>query len=192
MNTITTKWDSKLYNDIEFQVSDAANFNFSNKFDSTFSNASLHWVTNHKDAIKRMYNNLNNNEKIVVEFGEKGNVQTIVSQLRNSLSLKGYVKQSKLVLWYFPSISEYTTVLETSGFKVIMTQHIDRPTELADEKSGIKNWISMFAKPFFQGVTQKHMEEIKNEVQEKVKSKCFINGKWFAYYKRIRVIAIKE
>ena len=35
-------------------------------------------------------------------------------------------------------------------------------------------------------------EEIKNEVQEMVKSECLINGKWFADYKRIRIVAIKE
>ena len=58
--------------------------------------------------------------------------------------------------------------------------------------SGIKDWISMFAESFFIGVAENHIEEIKNEVQEKVKEQCLINGKWFADYKRIRIAAIKE
>jgi len=29
-------------------------------------------------------------------------------------------------------------------------------------------------------------------VKEKVKDKCFIDGKWFADYKRIRIVATKE
>ena len=176
---------------IEFQVADASSFIFNKKFDAIFSNATLHWVKNYKGAIKCMFESLNDKGKIVLEFGGKGNVQTIVNQLRNSLEKRGYLEQSKLQLWYFPSIAEYTTELESAGFRVLMAQHFDRPTELADENSGIKDWISMFGDRFFKNVTARHIEEIKNEVQEMVRSECLINGKWFADYKRIRIIAIK-
>ena len=176
---------------IEFQVADASNFRFNEKFDSIFSNATLHWVKDFKGAIKCMYENLNSNGKIVLEFGGKGNVQTIVNELRSSLKMRGYGKQSELDLWYFPTIGEYSTELESAGFRVIFAKHYDRPTKLADENSGIKDWISMFAESFFIGVTENHKEEIKDEVQEKTKDKCLIDGKWFADYKRIRVVAIK-
>lgn len=178
--------------DIEFQVADASNFKFNEKFDSIFSNATLHWVKDFKNAIKCMYENLNSNGKIVLEFGGKGNVQVIVNELRNALKIRGYDNQSNLDLWYFPSIGEYSTQLESEGFRVLFAEHYDRPTELADENSGIKDWISMFAESFFIGVTENHKEEIKNEVQEKTKEKCLINGKWFADYKRIRIVAKKE
>jgi len=180
------------YKNIEFQVADASNFMFNEKFDVIFSNATLHWVTDYKGAIESMFNNLNPNGKIVLEFGGKGNVQIIVNQLRISLAKKGYLEQSELKLWYFPSIAEYSTELESKGFRVIMAQHFDRPTELADENSGIKDWISMFGNDFFKNVAINHIEEIKSEVQEKIKSECLINGKWFADYKRIRIIAIKK
>ncbi len=177
---------------IEFLVADASNFKFNKKFDSIFSNATLHWVKNYKGAIKSMYENLNLNGKIILEFGGKGNVQAIVKELRKSLNIRGYKKQSKLNLWYFPTIGAYSVELESVGFRVLFAEHYDRPTELADENSGIKDWISMFGERFFIGVLEKHINEIKNEVQEKVKEKCLINGKWFADYKRIRIVAIKE
>ena len=180
------------FKNLEFQVKDASNFIFIKKFDVIFSNATLHWVKNYKGAIKCMYENLNDRGKVVLEFGGKGNVQTIVNQLRNSLAKKGYLEQSKLQLWYFPSIAEYTTELESAGFRVLMAQHFNRPTELAEENTGIKDWISMFGERFFKKVTAKHVEEIKIEVQEMVKSECLINGKWFADYKRIRFVAIKD
>jgi hypothetical protein len=96
-----------------------------------------------------------------------------------------------LNLWYFPSIGEYSTELESAGFRVLFAEHYDRPTELADENSGIKDWLSMFAERFFIGVTPEHIEEIKNEVQANIREKCLVEGKWFADYKRIRVIAKK-
>jgi len=185
--------DAKLkFVNVEFQVADAANFYFENKFDSIFSNAALHWVLDYKSAILCMFENLKEKGKIVLEFGGKGNVQTIVNQLRISLIERGYLDQSKLDLWYFPSIGEYATELESAGFRVIMAQHFDRPTELADEKSGIMDWISMFAESFFENVQPEDKESIKNEVQVKVQSKCLKNGKWFADYKRIRIIAVKN
>lgn len=180
------------FKNIEFHVADAENFKFTDQFDSIFSNATLHWVKNPKAAIKCMFENLKPNGKIVLEFGGKGNVQSIVNQLRVSLQQRGYVEQSELDLWYFPSVGTYSTELESVGFRVILAEHYDRLTELADEKSGIKDWISMFAESFFTNVTTEHIEEIKSEVQEKVKDQCLINGKWFADYKRIRLVAIKE
>ncbi|CAI8182904.1 MAG: putative methyltransferase [Formosa sp. Hel1_33_131] len=180
------------FNKIEFLVGDAEDFKFNEQFDSIFSNATLHWVKNYKRAIKCMFENLKVNGKIVLEFGGKGNVQTIVNQLKGSLRYRGYHEQSKLDLWYFPSIGEYSTALESVGFRVLLAEHYDRPTELSDEKSGIKDWISMFAESFFRNVNPVHIEEIKNEVQEKLKEECLINGKWFADYKRIRIVAIKE
>lgn len=179
------------FENIDFKVADASNFLFDENFDSIFSNATLHWVTDYKGAIKCMFENLKLKGKIVLEFGGKGNVQIIVNQLRVSLAKRGYLEQSKLQVWYFPSIAEYSTELESVGFRVIMAQHFDRPTELADENSGIKDWISMFGENFFKNVTTEHVEEVKNEVQEIVKSECLINGKWFADYKRIRIIAVK-
>jgi hypothetical protein len=73
-----------------------------------------------------------------------------------------------------------------------MAQHFDRPTKLADEKTGIKDWLSMFGESFFKGVLPEHIEAIKEEVQEKVKPQCFYNGAWHADYKRIRIVAVKE
>jgi len=180
------------FNKIDFQVADAASFSFEEKFDAIFSNATLHWVTKHKEAIKCMFDNLKSGGRIVLEFGGKGNVQTIVKQLRKSLVERNYIENSKIRLWYFPSIGEYTTDLEYQGFRVTMAQHFDRPTELVDESYGIKDWIAMFGKAFFNNVSIEHIEEIKQEVEEKIKSKCFKNGKWYADYKRIRIIAVKE
>tara|TARA_B110000438_G_C15798110_1_gene643789 strand:- start:1547 stop:2335 length:789 start_codon:yes stop_codon:yes gene_type:complete len=185
--------DAKLrFKKINFQVCDAENFKFSKKFDSIFSNATLHWITNYNNVIKCMYENLKIDGKIVLEFGGKDNVKTIIDQLRSSLKKRGYIDQSKIVPWYFPSIEQYSAELESVGFKIILAEYFDRPTQLANEKSGIKDWISMFAKSFFKNVNIIHIEEIKKEVQESLKDKCFINGKWFADYKRVRFVATKN
>ncbi|MDB4292854.1 SAM-dependent methyltransferase, partial [Maribacter sp.] len=101
------------------------------------------------------------------------------------------VKQSEVALWYFPSIGEYTSALEAEGFTVSFAQWYDRPTELVDEKTGIKDWLFMFCKPFLNGVLASDVLDIMNEVQEGLSPTLFRNGKWYADYKRIRIVAYK-
>jgi trans-aconitate methyltransferase len=176
---------------IDFHVMDAADFNFKPHFDAIFSNAALHWVLKKEEAIQHMYKNLNVGGRLVLEFGGKGNVETIVNQLRVSLKERGFEKNAALALWYFPSIGEYASLLEKQGFRVTLAQHFDRPTELADEQHGIKDWLEMFAGAFFKDIPEQSKEEVKDDVQRKIKPSCFLNGKWVADYKRIRILALK-
>ena len=177
------------YPNIDFRMEDAANFQFDEPFDSIFSNATLHWVTNYTGAIDSMYQNLKKGGKIVLEFGGRGNVQSIESKLRKSLKSRGYSDQSNLELWFFPSISEYTSALEKRGFEVTFAILFNRPTPLVDEEKGIVDWLSMFGNSFFKNVSDSHVEEIKLEVQEKLRPKLYCNGQWHADYKRIRIVA---
>lgn len=185
--------DAKMkFKNIAFHVGDAEDFSFDDKFDSIFSNATLHWIKNQKKAIKCMSENLVDGGKLVLEFGGKGNIQTIITQLRLELAERGYLEQSNLDVWYFPTIGEYCTALESSDFRVVSAEHYDRPTELADENTGIKDWLSMFAARFFENIAIRDVENIKTKVQENVKETCLIHGKWYADYKRIRVVAVKD
>lgn len=178
--------------EINFKVADASNFNFETKFDAVFSNATLHWILTPKKVLKSIYCNLKENGRFIAEFGGKGNIHTIEHQVRKSLKKRGYEKQSELKQWYFPSIGEYTTLLESEGFKVKMAQHFDRPTELKKSESGIKDWLSMFGMNFFKDVSEEDIEDIKREVQNEIKDICYTDGKWYADYKRIRIVAIKK
>lgn len=177
--------------EVEFLVENAADFKFPEKFNAIFSNATLHWVTDYQSAVKCMYDNLLPAGRIVIEFGGKGNVQSIVNKLKEALEKRDYKKEAKMNPWYFPSIGEYSTELEKVGFKVSYAEHYDRPTKLADKETGIKDWIMMFGKVFFAEVTKEDIAEIAQEVQTDLQSKLFYDDNWFADYKRIRVIAEK-
>ncbi|WP_430909400.1 class I SAM-dependent methyltransferase [Maribacter sp. 2-571] len=174
-----------------FLKGDARNFSGSHPFDCIFSNATLHWVIEPEKAVKCMFENLRYGGRVALEFGGKNNVDTVIQALRRILFSKGYKEQSALQLWYFPSISTYTSLLERNGFEVTLAEWYDRPTELADGETGILDWLSMFAKPFFKGIAAEEASVIKKEVQGSVSGALFKNSKWYADYKRIRVLARK-
>ncbi len=179
------------YPNLQFFVKNASNFQFKKPFDTIFSNAVLHWVIDGENAILSMNKNLKIGGRIVVEFGGKGNVKTIIRSVKKTLNERGYMKNSNTQIWYFPSISEYTSILEKNGFEVEYAHLYDRPTELADNENGIKDWIEMFGSSFFSDIPSQEKSAILEEVQNNVKEKCFINGKWYADYKRIRILARK-
>ena len=138
-----------------------------------------------------MRKNLKIGGRLVVEFGGKGNVQIIIDQIKISLSARGFVKNANIENWYFPSISEYSSLLEKNGFEVEFAHLYDRLTELADNENGIRDWIEMFGSSFFADIPEEDKNDILEEVQNNVREKCFIDGKWIADYKRIRVLARK-
>ena len=176
---------------IEFRQGNAAQFAFDTPFDAIFSNATLHWVHPPKEAIKCMYGALKKGGRMVVEFGGKGNVGRIVQELVFVLEQRGHGNRKALNPWYFPTIGEYASELENEGFRVLSARHYDRPTELVDSQSGIIDWIIMFGSAFMEGLETKEMKTVAAGVQSRVKEDLFHDGKWYADYKRIRVVAKK-
>ena len=186
------KASQDLFPEIDFYQMNADSFSFDQSFDAIFSNAVLHWVKDQKTTTTNMFNHLNTGGRLVVEFGGYGNVATIVDALRWSLKNHGFDENAALERWYFPSISEYTSLLEDAGFEVSLAQLYDRPTLLESKNEGIKDWIEMFGTNFFQGIDTKDKAAILTEVQDKVRSTCFKDGQWHADYRRIRIMAVKK
>jgi trans-aconitate methyltransferase len=179
------------YPHLDFRLLSCTDFHFERQFDAVFSNAVLHWVLEKEKAIDCMYRNLKRHGRVVLEFGGKGNVEQIAGALRTILRRHGWTKNAAISLWYFPSISEYTGLLEQRGFEVTYAALFQRETKLNDPVNGIKDWIKMFGTAFLQGITTVAAEQILDEVQERLHPVLFKNGSWWADYKRIRIIAIK-
>ncbi|UAY53007.1 class I SAM-dependent methyltransferase [Ferruginibacter albus] len=179
------------YPQIDFRVLSATDFHFDESFDAIFSNATLHWVLDKEAAIDCMYSNLKRSGRLVLEMGGKGNVDGIIVALKNALQKRGLTDKAAQQVWYFPSLSEYTGLLEKRGFRVTYAAHFNRETELKDTDNGIKDWIKMFAVSYLQGIDENIVNEILTEVQDSLYVSHFRNGKWYADYKRLRVVAIK-
>ena len=179
------------YPELEFQVQSADNFHFEEKFNAIFSNAVLHWVHDKEKVIDCMYSNMKKSARLVLEMGGRQNVERIINTLNRCLRKYGFGKNTSVLLWYFPSLSEYTGLLEKRGFIVTYAALYNRETKLDDSENGIKDWIKMFGSAYLQGINEEMVDEILNEVQEILKPTHFKNGHWYADYKRLRVVAIK-
>ena len=176
---------------IDFQVKSATDFSFDKKFDAVFSNAALHWILEKEKAVKQINTCLKPNGRFVAEMGGRENVANIINALKKSLINHGFTDSSQKKMWYFPSLSEYASLLEGNSFRVIFATHFDRETLLKDD-NGIKNWLQMFARSYLEGLPEDKVENILEEVEQQLKSTNYRDGKWYADYKRLRIVALKN
>jgi trans-aconitate 2-methyltransferase len=129
----------KNYPDLTFVLGDAAAFDFPRPFDAIFSNAALHWVKDAEGAVRSIAKALRPGGRFVAEFGGRGNIASVQAALRAVL---GRVADEQSP-WYYPSIGEYTPLLERHGLEVRDASLFDRPTPLEGEE-GMENWLRMF------------------------------------------------
>ena len=67
----------------------------------------------------------------------------------------------------------------------------DRPTALADEKAGMRNWIAMFASDYLTKVPPETREVFFQKVEGLLRPELFREGQWWADYRRLRFVAVK-
>ncbi|MEH2180908.1 class I SAM-dependent methyltransferase [Nostoc sp.] len=179
------------YPHIRFDVADARNFQVDKPLDAVFSNAVLHWVKEADSAIASIYKSLKPGGRFVAEFGGKGNVKAIATALYSALESIGIPQAQVENPWYYPSIGEYSSLLEHQGFDVIYAILFPRPTPLAEGEAGIANWIKMFASPFLAGLSPEQQIQIIPVIEEYLKPTLYQQGTWTADYRRIRIVAVK-
>lgn len=179
------------YPDIKFIVQDATKMEYHEEFDAVFSNAALHWIKPPNKALQGIYNSLKKGGRFVAELGGKGNIQILSDEIIKQINAAGFQFNKEHFPWFFPSIGEYSTLMEETGFRVTFAQHFDRPTTLSGEK-GLRNWIEMFGSSMFTGIPVENRDSIITEVEQRLNAVLNKNGEWVADYKRIRVIGIKE
>jgi trans-aconitate methyltransferase len=73
------------YPNLHFQQEDASRLPFENEFDVVFSNATLHWLRDHRPALQSISKSLKTGGKILLQMGGKGNAAAIVAAIEELL-----------------------------------------------------------------------------------------------------------
>jgi len=176
------------YPALRFEVMDARELSFDEAFDAIFSNAMLHWIHEPELVIRGIAKSLRTGGRFVAEFGGKGNTGELiraVERVWKKLSLPGPPPRP----WYYPSISEYSNLLEGNGFEVAHATLFDRPTPLDDGERGLRNWLDMFGAAFAQDLSDTTLDQLKQEIEAELRPVLFRNGHWTMDYRRLRILA---
>jgi trans-aconitate methyltransferase len=175
--------------ELEFVVGDAQDFQFDKPFDAVFSNAALHWVRQPERAAYCICEALTPGGRFVAEMGGEGNIERVLEGVRRARVAIGSPVEEGFNPWYFPTIGEYASLLETQGFDVTLALLFDRPTPLEEGEAGLRNWIRMFGASFCADLELKKQEEFFFVVEQQLRKELFREGQWRLDYRRLRVMA---
>ena len=175
--------------DILFEYGDATQFTLAEPVDVIFSNAVFHWIDAEKqDALAaHIANALKPGGTLVCEFGGKDCAESVHATLEQCFAKRGLQYQR---FNYFPTIAEYSAVLERNGLRPDYAVLFDRPTPQSPGKT-VVDWIEMFVRVPFRGMEEKQKGEILQEAENLLRPKLCRDGKWIIDYVRIRVRARK-
>lgn len=177
------------FSQLEWVVGDAADFTFAQPFDAIFSNAALHWVKNAEGAVICMARALKPRGRLVIEMGGRGNIAQLTAAISAAvLAATGAIAEHGR---HYPSIAEYSALLEKHGLEVSSAQLFARPTPLADGELGLRNWINQFEQAVLKDFSTQQRAAIAEHAERALRDVLFIDGQWVADYKRLRIVAHK-
>jgi len=175
------------YPDLSFEIADARKLAYDQEFDGVLSNAVLHWVPEAAAVAAGVARALKPGGRFVAELGGRGNVARLLAALRHAARPLGIELADT---WYFPSIAEYTRVLEEAGLEVTLANLFDRPTRL-DGDQGLRHWVAMFGRELLEQVPAGERALFLRMAEDAARPALWRDGAWFADYRRLRVVAVR-
>jgi len=92
--------------------------------------------------------------------------------------------------WYYPSVAEYSSLLERHGLEVTYALLFDRPTTLEDGEHGLRNFLNMFGGSIAAKLPADLQERLVAETEREGRH-LFHDGHWTLDYRRLRLLARK-
>jgi SAM-dependent methyltransferase len=174
---------------LDARVMDGEQLSFDGQFDAVFSNAALHCMRNPEAVISGVWRALRPNGRFVAEFGGHGCVAKIKKALVGALNRRGLDGEAA-VPWYFPTVEEYSALLNKAGFSIRYIALIPRPTPLPGDVTG---WLETFGESFTACLPPAERSAYIAEVRETLRPELADSkGTWTADYVRLRFVAIKQ
>jgi trans-aconitate methyltransferase len=133
---------SKARKNLPFLLMDINEQNFVEEFDVVFSNATLHWIKDHRRLLRSVGLASRQGGRLRFNFAGEGNCSHFFSVIREAMTAKEFaVHFAKFDWpWYMPSVEEYSALMDTSGMVDARVWGENADRYFRDEAEMIK-WI---------------------------------------------------
>ena len=143
------------YPNLDFRQMDMRELTFENAYDVAFSNAAMHWVSDHMAVLKGISRSLKKGGRILLQMGGKGNVAdmlSVVTEMVHMPQWAGYFKGFTSP-YSFYSPTEYHQWLPAAGLKPLRVELLDK--DLAHHgREAITAWFRTTWHPYFHRVPE--------------------------------------
>ena len=153
------KYPIDAFTNLRFQKEDASNLPFKDEFDVIFSNATLHWVLDHKPVLRSMYSGLNHGGKILLQMGGRNNAYDV------EIFMKKLIQRNEWSTYFtdfnfsygFYGPEEYTLWLGEARLNAKRVELIPKDAKHAG-RSGFESWIRTTWLPYTHRVPEEERE----------------------------------
>lgn len=174
--------------DLDFRLGHGEDFDFGRDFDAVFSNATLHWIPDHKAVAQSVHRALQPGGRFVGEFGGQGNVAQLEAALTRAAHELGLPPFDGPNL--FPSLCQFAQSLEAGGLAPVFLQLFERPTPLTGE-DGARNWWRQFRAAYLNSLSSDQQSAVLERAEQLATPHLKTSDGWFADYVRLRFVALK-
>jgi trans-aconitate methyltransferase len=106
---------------LAFRVQDINELDFENQFDLVFSNATLHWVKDHRLLLKNVLRCLTDGGYLRFNFAAEGNCSHFIKIAKEAMARAEYAERFSSFEWpwYMPDVKTYESLVLQSSFKEV-------------------------------------------------------------------------
>jgi trans-aconitate methyltransferase len=185
---------SKGRKNLLFLLMDINDLSYVAQFDVVFSNATLHWIKDHKRLLRNAGRALREGGRLRFNFAGQGNCAHFFSVIREAMSLDEFAAHFAGFdwPWYMPSVEEYSALMDGSGLdsRRVWGENADRYFQDAPE---MIKWIDQPSLvPFLAHVPDGMKPRFREYVIKKMIAETQQDdGRCFETFRRINVSARK-
>jgi trans-aconitate 2-methyltransferase len=161
------RFPSTTYPNLSFIVKDAREIDFNSEFDLIFSNACLHWVTDHFPVLTRIRKSLTPSGQILFQMGGKDNAAMIIDIIEDIIKQRRWAKffDDFSFPYGFCSPDEYRDWLTRLGFRSIRAELITKDM-VHENGDKLAAWIRTTWIPYTQRIPESQREEFIRAIVE--------------------------
>jgi trans-aconitate 2-methyltransferase len=176
------------YPNLIFRRMSAQSLSFQDEFDRVFSNAALHWITNHRPVLKGVWRSLKTCGRVLFQMGGKGNAHDVFAVLDELLLEERWRKF--FVSFTFPygfyAPEEYTAWLHEAGLQPERVELLQKDMRLSG-KEGLAGWIRTTWLPYTERLPEKLRNEFVSEIVDRYVEKHPLDNAGYVHVGMVRL-----
>jgi len=179
---------------LAFALLDITELPFEAEFEVIFSNATLHWIADHEQLMKKLYRALTPGGFLRLQFGAASNVATLIEVLQHVMGEPVYAPWFEQFRWpwYMPQPEEYERILARSDFMRYRIWGEQKDRYFADKAAFVRMIEEPGLVPFLvslpEALKQSFRERVLEQVLERTRQP---DGGHFEQFRRINLYAEK-
>ena len=184
----------KARENLRFLLMDINDLAFVEHFDIVFSNATLHWIRDHRRLLQNVRRTLHAGGRLRFNFAGDGNCSHFFKVIREATALEEFKKYFLEFEWpwYMPPVDEYLALVESSGLHDARVWGENADRYFPDEEAMIR-WIDQPSLvPLLAHVADRDKESFRGfVVRRMIEETKEDDGRCFETFRRINVLATK-